>query len=404
MVVTVFQLILIMTVLPLAALGDRIGHRRVYQSGLCLFMSATMLCLFARSLPQLLAVRALQGLGAAATFSVSAALIRSIYPRSLLGRGLALNTIVASTSASMAPTLGGLILSVASWPWLFAATIPIAAASLLAGRKSLPASPRTSQRYDLYGALLCAAMFGFGTGAIEGAVHGAPTILYTPTAFFAAILAAIFVHREIRKSDPILPVDLLGRKLVAWASSGALLANLAAMSLLLMLPFRLQQAYGYSPRETGLLLASWPVAMMIVAPAAGMLSDRIMPSWLCMTGMMIASLGMITLACLPAVSPGHFGLMWRIALTATGFGLYYSPNARQLIGSVPAKRAAAAGALSQTTRMAGQVLGSTIAAALLALHASTGPASPMLGAVFALAALGFSAATLKAVRTQPVEM
>src|SRR3954467_4015465 len=111
LVVTVYQLVLVMTLLPFSALGDRLGHRRLYQIGPIVFTLPSLVCFFARSLPFLLVVRAAQALGAGAALSVSSALVRSIYPARQLGRGLGINSVVVSSAAALAPTLGGIILA-----------------------------------------------------------------------------------------------------------------------------------------------------------------------------------------------------------------------------------------------------------------------------------------------------
>ncbi len=170
-IVTVYQLVLVMMLLPFAGLGERIGLKRIYQLGQLVFTIATVLCFFAKSLPFLLIVRAAQALGAAAALSVSSALVRSIYPPSHLGRGLGINSVVVSSSAALAPTLGGLVLAVAPWPWVFASAVPFAIVSLALGR-SLPDPVRRAEPFDVLGAVLCAAMFGLVIGGLESAVHG----------------------------------------------------------------------------------------------------------------------------------------------------------------------------------------------------------------------------------------
>ncbi len=170
-VVTVYQLILAMMILPFAGLGDKFGLKRTYQFGQLVFTVATMLCFFAKSLPFLLVVRAAQALGAAAALSVSSALIRSIYPAKQLGRGLGINSVVVSSSAALAPTLGGLVLGIAPWPWVFASAVPFALLSLVLGR-ALPAPQPRDEPFDVLGAVMCASMIGLVISGAESAVHG----------------------------------------------------------------------------------------------------------------------------------------------------------------------------------------------------------------------------------------
>jgi DHA2 family multidrug resistance protein-like MFS transporter len=131
--------------LPFSALGHRIGLRRLYQYGQFTFAIASVLFFFAKSLPFLLVVRAIQALGAAAALSVASALIRSIYPSNQLGRGLGINSIIVASAGALAPTLGGFILSLATWPWVFAAVAPVALLSLVLGKFVLPGRRRANE-------------------------------------------------------------------------------------------------------------------------------------------------------------------------------------------------------------------------------------------------------------------
>jgi DHA2 family multidrug resistance protein-like MFS transporter len=274
LVVTVYQLVLVMTLLPFSALGSRIGLRRLYQIGQLIFLVSTVLCFFARSLPFLLVVRAIQGLGGAAALSVSSALIRGIYPAKQLGRGLGISNVVVSSGGAIAPTLGGLVLSAASWPWIFAAAAPLAVVSLLLGQRSLPEPDPHDEPYDVLGAVLCAMTFGLIISGLESGVHGDSPIISAVIVATGIVIAVIFVRRELRSKMPILPVDLLAQPLLALSSMGSFLAFIGSMTLILSMPFRLQQQFGFSPGEVGAIITPWPVAIMIFAPLAGILSDR----------------------------------------------------------------------------------------------------------------------------------
>ncbi|HUX74718.1 MAG TPA: MFS transporter [Steroidobacteraceae bacterium] len=366
MVVTVYQLVLVMTLLPLAALGSHIGLRRVYQYGQMTFLVATMLCFFARNLPFLIVVRAIQALGAAASLGVSSALIRHIYPSRQLGRGLGISNVVVASGNAIAPTLGGLVLAVANWPWIFAAAAPLALLSLILGRHSLPAPPPLDAPYDVFGAVLCALTFGLTIAGLESAVHGGAPAIAAALIGAGVLLAVWFVRRELKTAIPILPVDLLARPLLALSTASGFAAFVASMTLMLSLPFRLQQHYGFSPAEVGAAITPWPLAMMLFAPLAGTLSDRFHAGILGAIGMSIAVAALLLLAFLPAHLT-HFAIAWRMALCGTGFAFFTAPNARLIVHSAPHERAASAGGLISTTRLLGQTVGATLLAALLAM-------------------------------------
>jgi len=378
LIVTVYQLVIVMTLLPLAAFGDRIGHKRLYQGGQLVFTVATLLCFFAKSLPFLLIVRAAQALGAAAALSMSAAMVRAVYPAKQLGRGLGINSVVVSSSIALAPTLGGLILAFASWPWVFAAAVPFGLLSLLLGR-SLPDPAPQDHPFDILGAVQCAAFFGLTITGLETLVHGDSPVVSAAIIVLGAAVGVIFVRRELADPHPILPVDLLASPVIALSIVGAFAAFVGSMTLMLTLPFRLSQEFGLSPGEIGAMIAPWPLTTLFVAPAAGALSDRYPAGMLGLIGMVIAVAGLLCMARLP-IDLHWFDIAWRMSLTGAGFGLFLSPNARLVIGSAPGERAAAAGSLISTNRLVGQTLGATLVASLLALGIGGGGTPALIAA------------------------
>ena len=392
-VVTVYQLILVMLLLPLAGLAERIGVKRMYQGGQLVFAIASLLCFFAESLPFLLIVRAVQAIGAAGALSVTSAMVRAIYPQRQLGRGLGLNAVVVSTSAAAAPTLGGLILAVAPWPWVFASAVPFAVASLLLGRW-LPDLPRRTEPFDILGAVMCAATFGLVIGGLETAVHGDSPVISATIVVVGIGIGWFFVRRQMVEAKPILPLDLLARPVIALSAIGAFTAFLASQTLLLSLPFRLQHVYGFTPSEVGAMIAPWPLTTLFVAPISGSLSDKIPAGVLGGVGMTLAVTALILLANLPA-DPHYIDVAWRMSLCGAGFGMFLSPNARLVVGSAPRDRATAAGGLVSTIRMVGQTAGATTVSALLAIGIGSGSFPPYFAAGLALIAGLCSVARLR---------
>ncbi|TVV76011.1 MFS transporter [Sphingomonas solaris] len=402
LVVTVYQLVLVMTLLPFSNLGERFGLRRLYQGGLALFTVATVLCFFAKSLPFLLVVRAAQALGAAAALSVSPGLVRQIYPQSQLGRGLSLNTLVVTSASALAPTIGGVVLGLAPWPWVFASAVPFAALSLLFGRNLPAASPR-SDPFDVLGAVLCAATLGLTIAGLETAVHGDSPVVSAAIVVAGLAIGVVFVRRELGEPRPIIPVDLLAQPALALSLAGSFAASLGSMLLMLSLPFRLQQQYGFSPGAVGAVLAPWPLTMMVVAPIAGALSDRYPPRAMGAIGMAIATTALVLIAFLPA-HPDFFDIAWRMVLCGMGYGLFLSPNARLVIGAAPIERAASAGGMVATNRLIAQTMGATLVAALLSHGLGSGPLPPLIGAGLALLAGLCSLAHVAPVGRVPAEV
>ena len=171
-VVNAYQLAVTVSLLPLSSLGDIYGYRRVYLFGLVVFCFGSLACGLAGTLPLLVAGRVLQGLGAAGIMSVNTALVRYIYPRHQLGRGVGMTALIVATSSAAGPSLAAGILAVASWQWLFIFNVPLGILALALALRSLPATPRSGHSFDLSSALLNAASFGLVFVGIDGLGHG----------------------------------------------------------------------------------------------------------------------------------------------------------------------------------------------------------------------------------------
>jgi DHA2 family multidrug resistance protein-like MFS transporter len=387
LLVSTYNLVLAMVLLPLAAIGERLGHRRIFTIGLFGYLAASTGCVLSTSFGLLLAFRAVQALAAAGLLSVSLAMVRLVYPPTMLGRGLGFNTMAATLGAAVAAPLGGLLLAVGPWQGVFAAGLPLALLGLATSR-ALPDPEPRSEPYDTRGAVLCALSFGLLIASLQALSQGAPGLLAGAGVGAGAISAAVFVWHERRTALPVLPVDLLAQPALALSVAGALLAVLSSTVLMIYLPFRLH-GLGFGSAEIGAMIAPYAVAAMIAAPASGMLSDRVSPSVLGTIGLVLATIGLFAIAWLPG-KLSYGDLVWRMGLCGLGFSMFFSPNGRLVVGSVPRGRAASASSLISTTRMFGQALGSTALAGLLALGlAASAPA--LAAALLAVLALACSA-------------
>ena len=376
-VVTVYQLAMVMVLLPFATIGDRMGHRNLYQIGQVLFCVASAAAFLVTNFWVLLAVRAAQAVGAGIALSVSAAMLRSIYPAKNLGSGLGINSVIVASSYAVAPTLGGFITEHADWRWVFVAGAPLALVSLAIGRTLPDPEPREGRidwRSGVWSALTVLLLIGgLGVATHDQPMPGAALVL---AGIFSAVL---LVRRENRRERPVVPVDLMARPAIGFSVAAAVAAFIASAMLIVGLPFRLEQGMGYTPQEVGLLIVPYPLTMLFVAPAAGWLSDRISPSVMGVVGMVIAVAGLATVALMPTHA-GHWDIAWRLSLSALGFGLFLAPNSRLMIGSAPKDRSAAAGGLLSTSRLFGQSTGAAMVGVVLAMGLGLGPAPALVAA------------------------
>jgi DHA2 family multidrug resistance protein-like MFS transporter len=388
-VINGYQLTITVLLLPLAALGDRIGYKCIYIPGLALFTIGSVACAAGGTLPLLIAARVFQGIGAACIMSMNAALVRATYPADMLGRGIGYNAMVLSMSAATGPTLAALILSIASWQWLFLINLPIGIAALLVGRKSLPDPHGHGAPFDWPSAALSAAMmglivFGAETFARESATLG--------VAMVAAGLAsgAALVWRERGEKNPLMPLDLLRIPIFALSISTSVVSFAAQMLAYVALPFLLQSVLDKSVLETGLLMTPWPIAVGIAAPFAGRLADRMSAGLLGGIGLAIFALGLFLLSRM-GTSPDDLQIAWRMAVCGLGFGLFQSPNNRTIVSAAPKPRSGAAGGMLATARLLGQTGGAVavgVAFHLVGLRAT--PALLLAASVAALIAAGIS--------------
>ena len=393
-VINAYQLTITVLLLPLAALGDRIGYKCIYIPGLALFTLGSLGCALGHTLPLLIAARVFQGLGAACIMSMNAALVRATYPASMLGRGIGYNAMVLSMSAAIGPTLAALILSVASWPWLFLINLPIGVAALIVGRKALPDPHGHGQPFDWLSALLSAAMMGcivFGAEmfAREGPRFGAVLVL-TGLAAGAAL-----VIREWRDPLPMVPLDLLRIPIFTLSIATSIVSFAAQMLAYVALPFLLQSVLGRSVFATGLLMTPWPIAVGIAAPFAGRLADKVPAGLLGGVGLAIFAAGLFLLSRLGA-SPDNFDIAWRMAVCGLGFGLFQSPNNRTIVSAAPKPRSGAAGGMLATARLLGQTAGAvTVGAAFHLFGVGAAPHLLLAASIAALVAGGVSLLRLR---------
>lgn len=371
-VVNAYQLAVTISLLPLASLGDRIGYRRVYLAGLALFTVASLGCAVSGSLPVLAMTRVIQGFGAAGIMSVNTALVRMIYPPKLLGRGVSINAMVVAISSAVGPTVASAVLSVAPWPWLFAINVPIGIAAFALGLRALPVNVKHRAPYDYVSAVMNAVVFGLLIFAVDGLGHGESRAWVAAQFVVAAVTGWFFVRRQLTRPAPLLPVDLLRIPAFGLSVGTSVCSFCAQMLAFVSLPFLMQETFGLSQVETGFLMTPWPLVIVGAAPLAGILSDRYPAGILGGIGLATLTVGLLLLATLGA-HPSAVDIAWRMALCGAGFGMFQSPNNRQMLASAPRERSGGASGMLGTARLTGQTLGAALVALIFGVSPTHGP-------------------------------
>ncbi|MDP2697655.1 MFS transporter [Thalassospira sp.] len=363
-VITAYQLAVVVSLLPMAALGEAIGFRKVYLCGMVVFGVASALCAWSPDITFLTFARVLQGLGGAALMSINAAIMRHTIPQAKLGQAIGWIAMTVSVAAAGGPTLASAILAVASWHWLFLINVPISIVAIALGFFSLPHTHPSRTRFDYVSAILNVLAFGglisgLGTIGTDG-----PAALIAAQFLIAAIAGVLLVRRQLYRDRPMLPLDLLRLPVFAGSIASSICGFCAQFIAFVALPFYFHDVLGYSAVQTGLLMTPWPVATAIIAPFAGRLSDRYSPINLTGIGMALFAVGLFSTTMIPATD-AHLAIIGSLLLCGAGFGLFQSPNNRLMMTSAPRDRSGGASGMLSTARLTGQSIGAALAAILI---------------------------------------
>ncbi len=411
-VVTAYQLAILALLLPLAMLGDLVGYRRVYLGGVAIFTVASLSCALAPNLEVLVLARAFQGVGAAGIMAVNAALVRAIYPSRLLGRGVAINSLVVATGSVAGPSIAALILSVATWPYLFVVNLPVGLIALFVGLRSLPPNvspPPAGLSLRASDVVMNAMMFGLvflGAEAVgtRGSGGGSGWLVGVALMVAGAVVGVVYVRSQRRRLVPMLPIDLLRIPVFAWSMCASIAAFAAQTLAYIALPFLFLGAYQRSHTEAGLLITAWPLGVVLAAPVAGRLIGRYPDGLLGGIGLAVLAAGLTALALLSA-HPTNVAIGMRMVVCGIGFGLFQSPNNHTIVTSAPPERSGGASGMLGTARLTGQTLGAVLLAVLFTLSGAPGGRGSTIGlgvaAVFAAVAACFSSMRLRVPMRDP---
>jgi DHA2 family multidrug resistance protein-like MFS transporter len=394
-VINAYQLAILISLLPLASLGEIVGYRRISQFGLIVFTIGSLACALSTSLLTLTVARFFQGFGAAGIMSVNSALVRFTYPSQMLGRALGVNALVVGTFAAIGPTVAAGVLAIGHWRWLFALNVPIGIVTAIIAFRSLPDSDRAERKLNWPGAVLHAVAFGLLITGLQAFAHNEATAFAAVQIVGGVLVFAWLVRHELPRAAPLIPFDLLRIRLFALSIASSVCSFTAQMAALVALPFEIQRL-GRSAVETGLLMTPWPIAVALTAPIAGRLADRYPVGILGGFGLMLNAIGMLLIATFPE-DGSAVDLMWRMAVCGLGFGFFQSPNNRAMISSAPRARSGAASGMLGTARLTGQTLGAAGVAILFSTYAERGANIALMVA----AGIAFAAACVSLTRLTP---
>ncbi len=370
-IVTIYQLIITMLLLPVSSIGDLHSYRRTFLVGVVIFTFASALCAAVGSFPMLVIARAIQGLGAACVMGVNIALVRLIYPREILGRGMALNAMCIAIATAAGPTIAGAILSVATWHWLFLINVPLGVIAFILGWKLLPQNPPVDHkpRFDRISALENMVVFGLVFYALGNFTRKGDMVLSGVMLAAGIIIGIFYVRRQFGHEQPLLPLDLFRNSMYTMSIATSVCSFIAQNIAMIALPFLYLNSYHFSAITTGLLMTPWPLATMIVSPIAARYVERHNPGATAAAGMAVFILGVILLV-FTGGNPAEWNIACRMAICGIGFGMFQTPNNIVMVMATPPHRTGGAGGMQSTARLVGQTLGATLVSSIFALLAT----------------------------------
>ncbi|WP_424626799.1 MFS transporter [Bradyrhizobium sp. SYSU BS000235] len=389
-VVNAYQLSATVCLLPVASLAESLGLKRVYATGLAIFVLASLACAFAPTLPMLVSARLIQGAGAAGVAVAGVAFVRVIYPHRMVSKGLALVALAVAIPGALGPTIAATILVVAKWPWLFLVNVPFAIAVPLF-IAAAPSDVRVARPLDLTGTALNA--FAFGLFVVGVGTLGTGDGRIATAEIVAGLLCfGLFVRQQRRHPMPMLPFDLFCIPVFTLSMWTSVCAYAAQILAYVSLPFLFETALHLSAVETGFLVTPWPLMTAVTAPIAGRLTSRYPGSVICSIGLALLASGLLLMVFLP-MTPTKWDVVWRLALCGMGFGLFQTPNNTTMMTAGPIGRSGAASGMNAAARYVGWSLGSTLVSLIFGLGRDRGAVFCLVaGMAFALMGAATSSA------------
>lgn len=366
-IVNSYQLSIVVSLLSFSAIGEIIGYRKVYLSGIGLFCFTSLVCALSNSFWTLTTARIFQGLSASAMTSVNTAQLRYIYPKKLLGRGIGINAMVVAISAAAGPSVAGFIISFASWHWLFAINIPLGLVSFALGIRYLPhLEIKIKRKFDFVSSIANAITFGLLIYTLDGFCHDSRGSYLYVLLGIVLVVGTYYIHRELHQESPLLPLDLLRIPIFRLSVITSICSFSAQMLAMISLPFFMQNQLGFTAATTGVLLTTWPLATLFTAPLAGFLEEYIHPGILGFIGMIAFASGLFFLSFVD-VHTTVTSIIPRLMLCGAGFGFFQTPNNSTLISSAPRQRSGSASGMQGMARLFGQTFGTTMVALMFSV-------------------------------------
>jgi EmrB/QacA subfamily drug resistance transporter len=365
-------------------LADLLGRRLIFIAGLAVFTVSSLVCGLAASAGMLIGARVVQGIGSALMNPATLSIITATFPRRERGMAIGIWAGVSAMALAIGPLVGGIITEQISWNWIFYINVPVGLIGIAVARLVINESRDTSaeQRLDLPGLLASAlGLFALTYALIESNNYGwgSPRIL----SLFgvAAVALAVFVLLELRQRVPMLDLSLFRSATFAGANTVMLLVGVSMFGVFFFVSLFLQNILGYSATQAGAAFLPWTMLIVIVAPIAGKLSDRVGSRWLMAAGMLLLTGSLLVFSRLDATA-SFWNLLPALLLGGFGMALAMTPTTAAVMGSVPVDKAGVGSAVLNSMRQVGGALGVAVMGAIVAASVHVSFKSPRVGPEF----------------------
>lgn len=378
--ILLYDLVFIGIVLTVGRMGDLFGRKRIYVSGFVFFVVASVLCGLAQTSTQLILFRGIQAIGGAMITGNGRALLTSVYPVDQRGRAMGLASTAFHVGFLTGPTLGGFLIDAVDWRWIFFLNVPPGLLAAYMGGKILKPEQRVPGKVDIdaSGALLLLV----GNAAFLYSVSRVPEWGITDLQFGLFMATAVgtlglFIWNELRAKLPLLSLALFRNRVFAVANISFFVVAITQSGVSFLFPFYLQGLMGFSPSEMGWIIISNSVVIIVVAPIAGWLSDKLGSRLLCTVGTGLIVVGYALLATLELTS-GIPRIVMPLLISGFGWAIFNAPNLSAIFGAVSHDQLGAASGVNLTMNRVGNAVGVALAGALFTTYLVDAGVSPTL--------------------------
>ncbi|MFJ8151844.1 DHA2 family efflux MFS transporter permease subunit [Streptomyces sp. NPDC094468] len=350
-----------------AALGDRFGRRRLFLAGLVVFTGASAAAAMAPGIDSLIAARAVQGVGAAVMMPLTLTLLTAAVPEARRGMAYGIWGAVNGLAVASGPLIGGSLTEHVSWHWIFWLNVPLGVALLPLARLRLAESHGTGAPLDFPGTLLASGgLFGIVYGLVRGPADGWTSSLVLTGLFAGGALLVGFVIHGSRAKNPMLPMRLFRSRAFSGINAASLLMFLGMFGSIFLLSQYMQGVLGYSPTEAGLRMLPWTGMPMLVAPIAGILSDRIGGRPVAAAGLFLQAVGLGYMASVATAHASYGVQLPALIISGIGMALYFAPAANLVMSAVRPEEQGIASGANNALREVGGALGIAVMSSIFA--------------------------------------